>query len=50
VSISLSYRQNSKLIGRRQQFDEDVRDLVKVNIVHGFWKNTRPEKKDLEVS
>lgn len=22
----------------RQQFDEDVRDLVKVRIIHGFWK------------
>jgi hypothetical protein len=24
----------------RKQFDDDVRDLVKVKIIHGFWKNT----------
>lgn len=23
----------------RKQFDSDVRDLVKVKIIHGFWKN-----------
>jgi tyrosyl-DNA phosphodiesterase-1 len=24
----------------RKQFDDDVRDLIKVKIIHGFWKNT----------
>jgi hypothetical protein len=24
---------------RRKHFDDDVRDLVKVRVVHGFWKN-----------
>lgn len=23
----------------RKQFDSDVRDLVKVKIIHGFWRN-----------
>jgi tyrosyl-DNA phosphodiesterase-1 len=23
----------------RKQFDSDVRDLVKVKIIHGFWEN-----------
>jgi hypothetical protein len=22
----------------RNQFDDDVRDMVKVKIIHGFWK------------
>ena len=34
-------------------FDQDVRDLVKVHIVHGFWKSEgdrNHRKRDLEVS
>lgn len=30
-----------------QQFDEDVRDLVKVKVVHGFWKRDDERRIDL---
>ena len=30
-------------------FDQDVKDLVKVHIVHGFWKEEDPSRKDLHV-
>lgn len=31
-------------------FDEDVRHLVKVHIVHGFWKREDPSRLGLQVS
>lgn len=30
-------------------FDPDVRDLVKVHVVHGFWKNEDPGRLNLKV-
>ena len=30
-------------------FDDDVRDLVKVHVVHGFWKNEDPSRLRLKV-
>ena len=30
-------------------FDEDVRHLVKVHVVHGFWKREDPNKQHLHV-
>jgi tyrosyl-DNA phosphodiesterase-1 len=30
-------------------FDEDVRDLVKVHVVHGFWKREDPNRLALQV-
>lgn len=30
-------------------FDEDVRDLVKVHVIHGFWKNEDPSRLNLKV-
>jgi hypothetical protein len=30
-------------------FDPDVRDLVKVNVVHGFWKSENPSRHRLKV-
>lgn len=30
-------------------FDSDVRDLVKVHVVHGFWKNEDPGRLNLKV-
>jgi tyrosyl-DNA phosphodiesterase-1 len=32
-----------------EAFDEDVRDLVKVHVVHGFWKREDPARQNLEV-
>ena len=31
-------------------FDDDVRDLVKVHVVHGFWKNEDASRLSLKVS
>lgn len=31
-------------------FDQDVRALVKVHVVHGFWKKDEPAREALEVS
>jgi len=31
-------------------FDEDVRDLVKVHVIHGFWKQEDASRKSLIVS
>jgi tyrosyl-DNA phosphodiesterase-1 len=31
-------------------FDEDVRGMVKVHVVHGFWKNDDQSRLDLKVS
>jgi tyrosyl-DNA phosphodiesterase-1 len=31
-------------------FDEDVRDLVKVHVIHGFWKQEDPGRLNLLVS
>jgi tyrosyl-DNA phosphodiesterase-1 len=31
-------------------FDQDVRQLVKVNVVHGFWKKEDPSRLLLQVS
>lgn len=33
-----------------EQFDEDVRKLVKVNVIHGFWKRDNQSRINLEVS
>jgi hypothetical protein len=33
----------------RKHFDDDVRDLVKVKIIHGFWKNDDERRIDLLV-
>lgn len=33
-----------------QAFDSDTRHLVKLNIVHGFWKREDPKRLDLIVS
>lgn len=33
-----------------EAFDEDVRALVKVHVVHGFWKHEDGSRKDIEVS
>lgn len=33
-----------------EALDEDVRDLVKVHVVHGFWKQEDESRKDIEVS
>ncbi len=30
-------------------FDEDVRNLVKVHVIHGFWKNEDPSRLHLKV-
>lgn len=30
-------------------FDEDVKDLVKVHVVHGFWKNEDTSRQNLRV-
>lgn len=30
-------------------FDSDVRDLIKVHVVHGFWKNEDPGRLNLKV-
>jgi tyrosyl-DNA phosphodiesterase 1 len=30
-------------------FDEDVRDLVKVHVIHGFWKNEDASRLNLKV-
>jgi tyrosyl-DNA phosphodiesterase 1 len=32
-----------------QAFDEDVRDMVKVHVVHGFWKNEDASRLSLKV-
>lgn len=34
----------------RQHFDSDVRDLVKVKIIHGFWKRDDERRITLLVS
>ena len=34
----------------RKHFDKDVRDLVKVKIVHGFWKRDDERRTNLLVS
>jgi hypothetical protein len=31
-------------------FDEDVRDIVKVHVVHGFWKQEDASRRVLKVS
>jgi tyrosyl-DNA phosphodiesterase 1 len=31
-------------------FDEDVRDLVKVHVIHGFWKQEDPGRRNLVVN
>jgi tyrosyl-DNA phosphodiesterase-1 len=31
-------------------FDDDVRDMVKVNVIHGFWKQEDQNRLDLIVS
>jgi tyrosyl-DNA phosphodiesterase-1 len=31
-------------------FDEDVRSLVKVHVIHGFWKNEDPARLSLKVN
>jgi hypothetical protein len=31
-------------------FDGDVRDLVKVHVIHGFWKNEDPARLRLKVN
>ena len=31
-------------------FDEDVRDLVKVNVIHGFWKKEDSSRLNLTAS
>lgn len=31
-------------------FDEDIRDLVQVHVIHGFWKNEDPQRLHLTVS
>jgi len=31
------------------QFDEDVRDLVKVKVVHGSWKKDAPNRIRIDV-
>jgi tyrosyl-DNA phosphodiesterase-1 len=33
----------------RKQFDDDVRGLVKVKIIHGFWKTDDERRIDLLV-
>lgn len=30
-------------------FDEDVRSLVKVHVIHGFWKQDDPSRQQLQV-
>jgi tyrosyl-DNA phosphodiesterase-1 len=32
-----------------EAFDDDVRDLVKVHVVHGFWKNGDQQRLNLKV-
>lgn len=31
-------------------FDDDVRDMVKVNVIHGFWKQEDPNRLNLMAS
>jgi hypothetical protein len=37
------------MMSSRQHFDSDVRDMVKVKIIHGFWKRVRDDPYKLYV-
>jgi hypothetical protein len=34
----------------KSHFDEDVRDLVQIHVIHGFWKSEDPSRLELMVS